>query len=196
MEVLAVTSGSAIAGATIMGMFVLGTTPLFAAVGVATAKLSDAFQQRFTKIAAWLLILLGVMGLNGVLTVLDSPMTLQKITHPVTYFFSDERLEDLKRRQFDTPVVVQDGVQKVLIIARNEGYSPQKVRVKAGVPVQLTVQTKDSYTCASYFYLKAFNIKMQLGPNDSQTATFTPTQPGSYQYTCAMGMYTGTLEVQ
>jgi len=193
MEVLAITSGSPVAGAVIMGVFVLGTSPLFAIVGVATAKLSETFQQRFMKLAAWLLIFLGLSGINGVLTVLDFPITYQTVTRPVVYYFSDERLQDMKN--IGTFVPQQDGVQKVLIIAKNEGYSPTKFRVKAGVPVQLTVQTKDSYTCASYFSLKAFNIKMQLGPNDSQTTTFTPTKPGNYQYSCAMGMYTGVMEV-
>lgn len=193
MEVLAVTSGDPVAGALTMGAFVLGTFPLFAFVGVATAKLSETFQRRFMKIAAWLLIFLGLSGINGVLTVLDFPVTYQTITRPIFYYFSDERLQDMKKQALTVPQV--NGVQKVLIIARSEGYSPTKVRVKAGIPVELTVQTKDAYTCASYFSLKAFNIKLQLGANESKSVLFTPTQPGTYQYTCAMGMYTGILEV-
>lgn len=190
MEVLAVTSGNPIFGALIMFFFVLGTSPLFAIVGLATAKLSEKFQSRFLKIAALTLIYLGLSSLNGILVVLDSPITFQKVTRPVIYFFSNERYE----RMYSTPV--NQGVQKALIHATNNGYSPKVVRVKAGVPVELTVQTKETYTCASWFRLKAFNIQLTLGPNDSQTTTFTPTEKGTYQFTCAMGMYTGILEVQ
>ena len=189
MEVLAITSGSALVGAAIMFTFVLGTSPLFAVLGAATVKLSDKFKDRFMKVAAATLIFLGVSSLNGILVVLDSPLTIQKITQPITYFFSDERYANLQQ------IKNVQGVQQVVIEAQNNGYSPRYIKVKAGVPVELTVQTNDTYTCASWFSLKAFNIKMQLGPKDSQTVTFTPAEKGRYQFSCAMGMYTGTLEV-
>ncbi len=191
MEVLAITSGNAVMGALIMFFFVLGTSPLFAALGVATAKLSETFRQSFLKIAAAVLIFLGLSSLNGILVVLDAPLTFQKVTDPITYYFSTERLQE----RIETQTRMVDGVQQVVIEATSNGYSPRHIKVKAGVPVQLTVQTKDTYTCASVFVLKAFNIKMQLGPTDSQSVSFTPTEKGKYSFTCVMGMYTGVLEV-
>lgn len=182
MEVLAITSGSAILGASIMFFFVLGTLPLFTAVGIATAKLSEAFKQSFMKIAAAALIFLGLSSINGVLTVLNAPITFGKLTQ----FMSAEK---------SSQVETKDKIQLVLIQVKSNGYSPNRVQVKAGVPVQLTLETKNTYTCASSFIFKAFNISMQLGPNDSQTVTFTPTKKGKYSFTCLMGMYTGVLEV-
>lgn len=183
MEVLAITSGSSMIGALIMFFFVLGTLPLFAIVGVATAKLSEAFKQSFMKIAAAILIFLGLSSINGVLTVLNAPVTFSKITQSVT------------SKQSNSQIGTKNGVQQILIQVKSNGYSPNRLQVKAGIPVQLTLQTKNVYTCASSFILKAFNISMQLGPNDSQTVTFTPTKKGRYSFTCSMGMYTGILEV-
>lgn len=191
MEVLAITSGSPILGALIMFFFVLGTSPLFAVVGVATAKLSEKFRANFMKLAAFTLIFLGLSSLNGILVVLDAPVTFYKVTHPIIYSFSNERYTNPDSMQVGT----QQGEQQVLIQALQNGYTPNKLRVKAGVPVRLTVQTKATYTCASSFILKAFNVKMQLGPTDSQSVVFTPTQKGSYPFSCSMGMYTGVLEV-
>lgn len=191
MEVLAITSASPVAGALILFAFVLGTSPLFALVGVATAKLSETFKQTFMKVAAALLIFLGLSSLNGILVVLDSPITFGKVTQPITYFFSDERFTAGRNNQ----VGIVKGVQQVLIDVKANGYSPNRVQVKAGVPVQLTLRTTDTYSCASSFILKAFNIKMQLGPTDSKTVSFTPTKKGKYPFTCSMGMYTGVLEV-
>lgn len=191
MEVLAITSGNAILGALIMFSFVLGTSPLFALVGVATAKLSETFRQNFMKVAAALLIFLGLSSLNGILVVLDAPVTFAKITQPITYFFSDDRFSSAQSTQ---PGTVK-GSQQVVITVLPNGYSPNRIQVKAGMPVQLTLQTKDTYSCASSFVLKAFNIKMQLGPTDSKTVAFTPTQKGIYPFTCSMGMYSGVLEV-
>jgi sulfite exporter TauE/SafE/plastocyanin len=191
MEVLAISSGSPLTGALIMFSFVLGTSPLFALVGVATAKLSETFKQKFMMIAAALLIFLGLSSINGILVVLDSPLTFAKITQPITYFFSDERFSGNGVYQSGTV----DGVQQVLINVEPNGYSPDLVKVEVGVPVELTLRTENTYSCASSFILKEFNIKMQLGPNDSQTVTFTPMQKGKYLFTCSMGMYTGFLEV-
>jgi sulfite exporter TauE/SafE/plastocyanin len=189
MEVLAITSGNAILGASIMFFFVLGTSPLFALVGVATAKLSETFRQNFMKLAAALLIFLGLSSLNGILTVLDSPITFQKAVQPIVYYFSDDWI---------APATSQEesgSVQRVTIVVKSAGYVPNRIKVKAGIPVELTLQSQDAYSCASSFILKAFNIRVQLGPNESKTVAFTPTQKGKYQYTCSMGMYTGTLEV-
>ncbi|AKM81740.1 MAG: putative membrane protein [Candidatus Pacebacteria bacterium GW2011_GWF2_38_9] len=183
MEVLAITSGSSMIGALIMFFFVLGTLPLFAIVGVATAKLSEAFKQSFMKIAAAILIFLGLSSVNGVLTVLNAPVTFSKMTQSIT------------SKQSNSQIGTKNGVQQILIQVKSNGYSPNRLQVKAGIPVQLTLQTKNVYTCASSFILKAFNISMQLGPNDSQTVTFTPTKKGRYSFTCSMGMYTGILEV-
>jgi sulfite exporter TauE/SafE len=165
MEVAAISLGNPLQGALIMGAFVLGTSPLFALVGVATAKLSEAFQEKFT---------------------------LQTITRPITYFFSDERFD--YSSSGGSAMNVQNGVQLVQITVNNNGYSPRKIRVKAGVPVQLTVSTKDVYSCASSFMMKSFNVSIQLAPTDSKTVTFTPLQKGQYQFNCSMGMYKGIME--
>lgn len=196
MEVLAMSSGSAVLGAVILGTFVLGTSPLFAIIGIATAKLSETFQDKFMKFAALALIYLAVVSFNGILVVLNSPLTLGTITQPITYFFSNERFSnDVTGGLMKSTPTVENGVQKVAIQVVSNGYSPNTFRVKVGVPVQLTVSTKESYSCASTFLMKSFGIKMQLAPTDSQTVTFTPTQPGKYPFNCSMGMYKGVMEV-
>ncbi|MDQ3008913.1 MAG: sulfite exporter TauE/SafE family protein [bacterium] len=192
MEVLAITSGNPLLGAAIMFFFVLGTFPLFSLIGVATAKLSETFRVHFLRFAAVILIFLGLSSVNGVLVVLDAPVTWEKIVQPVSYFFSDERFASNRR---SAVIVNEAGVQPVNIIATNDGYSPRSITVKAGIPVALTLATKDTYTCATSFVFKEFNIRMLLGPTDSQTVSFTPTETGKYTFTCSMGMYTGVMEV-
>ncbi|GIK83983.1 MAG: hypothetical protein BroJett025_06050 [Patescibacteria group bacterium] len=191
MEVLAINTANPIQGALIMSAFVLGTSPLFAIIGVATAKLSEGWHTKFTKIASYLLIGMAVYSINGVLLVVNSPITLQSITSPVTYFFSDDRFSKAQQEQ----VPVQNGVQKVTIKAMNSGYSPRYFSVKVGVPVQLTITTNDVYSCAAAFVFKEFGISTFLESTDSQSFTFTPTKKGKFTYSCSMGMYTGVMEV-
>ncbi|NCO12413.1 MAG: hypothetical protein COZ34_02910 [Candidatus Pacebacteria bacterium CG_4_10_14_3_um_filter_34_15] len=190
MEVLAISIGSPISGALIMFAFVLGTSPLFALIGVATAKLSEGWHEKFMKFAALALIGMTIYSLNGVMIVTGSPITLDKITKPVAYFFSDERFSNA-----GTAMVITDGVQKVTIEALSNGYSPNRVTVSVDVPVELTITTKETYSCASAFIFREFGISTFLKPTDSQTFTFTPTKKGKFTYSCSMGMYTGVMEV-
>lgn len=190
MEVVAINSGNPISGALIMFAFVLGTSPLFALLGVATAKLSEGWYKRFTKIAAYSLVAMAIYGLNGVLVVADSPITLNKIASPLTYFFSDERFSNATA----SPTTA-NGLQQVTIGVFNNGYNPKNVKVKSGQPVQLTLQSKDTYSCALSFVFKEFGINTFLESTDSKSFTFTPTKKGKYTFTCSMGMYSGTMEV-
>ena len=191
MEVLAINSGNPIYGSLIMFAFVLGTVPLFAALGIATAKLSEGWNSKFTKIAAYALVVVALYSVNGALIVMNSPLTANKLIRPVAYFFSTERLVESTAGATKTI----NGVQSVTIGVHNQGYFPNSVKVKAGVPVQLTLQSQDTYSCALAFVLKEFGINTYLKATDTQTFTFTPTKPGKYVYTCSMGMYAGTLEV-
>lgn len=189
MEVLAINSGNPISGALIMFAFVLGTTPLFALLGVATAKLSEGWYQKFTRVASIALILMAMYSINGVLLVLNSPITFNSITRPVTYFFSDERFAER------SAVGVVDGVQQVTIQIGNYGYEPSYIRVKKGIPVQLTLNSVDTYSCALAFVFREYGINTFLESTDTETLTFTPDKTGKFPFTCSMGMYTGVFEV-
>jgi plastocyanin domain-containing protein len=132
---------------------------------------------------------MAIYSINGVLIVLNSPITVNKLVSPITYFFSDERFSN------GSEIKVTNGVQEATINILNNGYRPNRLRVKSGQPVKLTLQSKDTYSCALSFVLKEFGINTFLEANDTKTFTFTPNKPGKYQFTCSMGMYSGVMEV-
>lgn len=191
MEVLAMSTGNPIYGALTMFFFVLGTSPLFALIGVATAKLSEVWNTWFMYVAASILIVMSIFSVNGVLTVLDAPVTLQKIGSEITSIGAPPK--QLSGQQ-DVPI--ENGVQKVVIQITNNGYSPTHFTVKKNIPVELTLETNGVYSCASSFTFKQFEIYEQLRPKDSKTVTFTPTQTGKFSFSCSMGMYSGVMEVK
>lgn len=188
MEVLAIASGNPMQGALIMFAFVLGTSPLFALIGVVTAKLSEALRGIFLKFAAAVLIFMFLVGVNGVLQVLDAPVSWQKFMFAVSVLSA-------KDPAGQDAVLVEDGVQYVTIAAMGNGYTPKYFQVKAGMPVALTVESNETYSCAVAFTFRQFQIDTFLEPTDSKTFHFTPTETGRFTFACSMGMYTGVMEV-
>jgi len=184
MEVQAVVSGSPLQGALIMGSFVLGTVPMFMVIGLATARLSETWRSTFLHVAAFLLIIMSLYSVNGILTAIDSP-------------YSVERVVSVLRTPIGAAPTtsITNGIQKVTINITNSGYTPRTFTVKSGIPVELKVMTGDVYSCATAFTFKAFGINTYVKPNTNQVFTFTPNKQGRYTFSCSMGMYSGTMEV-
>jgi len=172
MEALAISSGNAVMGALIMAVFVLGTTPLFFGVGFITSILGDNFRTKFLKIAALGVLYLGVISIHGALVA------------------SGFQLSAKSNVQNEAAIT-----QNPEIIITSSGYSPSYIKVKKGVPVNITLTSRNAYSCALAFRIPSLGIIKNLGPNDTQLVTFTPTQEGKIQFNCSMGMYTGIIEV-
>lgn len=195
MEVVAISTGSPVLGALTMFAFVLGTAPIFAMIGIITAKLSEVWNKRFLYAAAVVLIFMSLYGINGVLTVIDAPITAQKIVSVISSLGQPPDWYSSTGKPLGALVEEQSGVQKVTISISGSGYTPSNFSVKVGVPVELTLESKGAYSCASSFTFKKFNIFEQLKPDDKKVVTFTPTEKGSFTFACSMGMYQGVMKV-
>ncbi len=190
MEALAISSGSAFWGAAIMATFVIATMPVFFGLGWITTVLGDAFQQKFLKVAALVLVYLGVISINGGLNVIGSPITLQTIGRS---FYEHSRYANQNAEPSGVQLI--NGAQAATIDVYPTAYTPNYLQVKAGVPVQLTLNAKGGLGCTSIFRIPQLGIQTSLQQKPTQTVEFTPSQPGKITYTCGMGMYSGIIEV-
>lgn len=194
MAVVALSSSSAVQGALTMGAFVLGTFPLFFLIGIGTARLSEVWRRDFLRAAAILLIFMAGSSVNGILQVMDSPYSLQRLGPQIVKLLPP--YDRTATTGSDPNVVLENGIQKVTLTVSNGGYSPRYFRVQSGVPVELTLETDGQvYSCATAFTFKAFDIYEVLKPIDSKIHKFTPEKKGKYTYSCSMGMYSGVMEV-
>lgn len=194
MAVVALSSSSAVQGALTMGAFVLGTFPLFFLIGVGTSRLSEVWRRDFLRAAALLLIFMAGSSVNGILQVMDSPYSVQRLGPQLVKLLPP--YDRSVPAGSDPNVRLENGVQKVTLTVSNGGYSPRYFRVQSGVPVQLTLETDGQvYSCATAFTFKAFDIYEVLKPIDSKVHKFTATKKGKYTYSCSMGMYSGVMEV-
>ena len=78
-------------------------------------------------------------------------------------------------------------------------FDPSDITVRVGQPVTIVLTNDD--TLNHQFSIDALNVKTDvIGPNKTVSVTFTPSQPGDYQFICPLpghaqlGMV-GTLHV-
>lgn len=194
MEALAISSGNPLSGLLIMSVFILGTSPLFFGLGALTTVLGDSFKSKFFKIAAVLVFYLGVTSVNGALILAGSPVNLTTIAQasPIQIDLSGTPDSNSGSNQ---SIQLNNGVQNIAIKILPTGYSPNYIKVKAGLPVNLNLTASGGLGCTSIFRIPSLGISKNLYETGSATVTFTPQKVGKLIWTCSMGMYYGTIEV-
>ncbi|MDO8459759.1 MAG: cupredoxin domain-containing protein [Nanoarchaeota archaeon] len=85
-------------------------------------------------------------------------------------------------------------VQKITLSMKNSNYYPNTIRVKAGQPVSITLDSSIG-GCFRSFNIRDLGVQA-YSKNPSQTIDFTPTQKGTYRFACSMGMGYGTIIVE
>lgn len=110
----------------------------------------------------------------------------------IFWFFSQQSSPSVAA---DLPPIV-DGQQIVKMTASYSGYSPNRIKIRAGIPVSWQISSSGNPGCAGAIIAPTlFSGMISLIPNPSITKVFTATQPGTYRFSCSMGMYTGSFEV-
>ena len=84
-------------------------------------------------------------------------------------------------------------LQKVTLSEKNSNYFPQKITVKAGLPVELTLDSSVT-GCFRSFTVRDLGVA-KYARTPAEKITFVPNKKGTFPFSCSMGMGTGTLEV-
>jgi uncharacterized protein len=187
MMAVSIASGSAVIGAGIMFAFVLGTSPVFFAMGMAASELFK--KKAFAYAASLVIVFLGLMSINTGQALRGSVHTAQNYALAAKSIFKS------------VPVLagqvagIKNGVQEVTINAYSNGYTSETNTLKANVPVRLTVISNDVTSCARSFIIPSLGISQILPQDGAQVIEFTPTKDGLLSFSCGMGMYTGQFTV-
>lgn len=195
MEALAISSANPFLGAAIMAAFVLGTAPLFFGVGWLTTVLGDNFKGKFLKFAAFGVLYLGITSINGSLVASGSPVTLQSMAENSPIQIDLSRGQAAAQEGSGGLVNLAGGIQLVDIAVAANGYTPDSVQVKSGIPVRLNLTAQGKLGCTSVFRIPKLGISKTLSQTAPTEVEFTPQNPGKLTYTCSMGMFSGTIEV-
>ncbi|WP_240157809.1 sulfite exporter TauE/SafE family protein [Pseudonocardia broussonetiae] len=184
VQALALASGSALSGAVIMAVFVLGTAPLFALLGYAARRAATAWRGRLALVTGLIVVAMGLFTLNGGLELAGSPVAASRV---VQAFGAGEPEPDV------SAVSEQGGRQQVLITARTGSYSPASVQARAGVPTTLIVRSEGARGCVRSFLIPSRGVEEVLPAEGETRIDLGVLEPGTLRYSCGMGMYTGTI---
>ncbi len=75
------------------------------------------------------------------------------------------------------------------------GYEPHTISAQAGVPLRLIFRREESSPCSEQVVFPAFGKTATLPQGEQVAVDLLPTEPGEYEFTCAMGMLCGRLLV-
>ena len=87
------------------------------------------------------------------------------------------------------------GVQRVTVTVRG-GYSPDVVRVRQGVPVELVFDRQESGDCTSRVVFPDFQVSAALPAYQQTTVRLDPAAAGQFGFACGMNMIHGSLIVE
>jgi len=187
MMLLAITSGDALLGSLTLGAFILGTSPVFFGLGLASTQL---LQRRSLKyLAAGAILILALISVNTGQILRGSPHTFQN------YFAALTGKLEPSGISAQVAGINSQGQQEVEITVSSNGYHSSAQSLKVGVPVALSLVTQNTKGCSRAFTIPEYNITKILPETGSQSVEFTPTRRGRLTYTCSMGMYTGWFEI-
>lgn len=208
MMALAVGVGNPLTGAVMMFAFTLGTSPVFFALTYLATKLSSLIEKYFVRIVAVVLLILGILSFDTGLNLLGFPYTLSRISE-----LWSPRSTQVAAAPTPNPISnsagIGPGVQSdplaqatqapntVTLYVTNSGYQPRILIAPAGQTIHLNLVSQDTYSCSRAFVIPALNISAVLPETGSQVVDLPPQKAGTQmQFTCSMGMFTGTIQFQ
>jgi sulfite exporter TauE/SafE len=187
MELLAISSGSALSGALILAVFVLGTSPTFLVLGFLATQFRGKLQATFATIAALLILALGFISIDAGLNIVGAPFAPSRVIAGVI---------DAAAPPQSTRAQAVGDAQEVTINVGDHGYVPNNLIAVSGKPLKLVMVTDESYSCARAFTIPSLGIRKVL-PVTGRTEIDIPSQsPGPLYFSCSMGMYTGVIQVE
>lgn len=178
MQIYALSTGSPVKGAFSMLLFALGTVPLMFGLGALSSILSKKFTRKMVTVGAVLVVVLG-------LSMFSQGWSLSGF-HPLVFSEPDNFAETGDRAS------MENGVQ-VVNSTLQSGLYP-KITVQTGIPVKWFIDApKGSINgCNNAFLIPEYNLehKFKTGEN---VIEFTPSNTGTFQYSCWMGMIRSTI---
>lgn len=184
MQIYALSTGSAAGGALAMFLFGIGTVPLMLFMGVLVNFLKGRRRILVNQVASVLILVLAVSMFGRGLLSLNIDLAaktegLYSGTENTETYTSSTLMGDYQVVEFDLSY---------------GGY--EDVIVQKDVPVRMIIHVAEEYLtgCNNEVVLREYGIRQKLTSGEN-IIEFTPTETGTYTYTCWMNMLKNNIKV-
>ncbi|NTW38374.1 MAG: hypothetical protein HGA44_00565 [Cellulomonadaceae bacterium] len=182
VQIYAMSTGSPLRAGAIMALFAVGTLPGILGIGGLTAAVRGAFATRFFRFAGVAVLTFAAINITGALGVLAPGLVSSAFGAGSTATVASDN------------VTFENGTQVLHTTQVAAGYEPANATVYVGEPVRWEIDSV-AVSCAASIYAPEMGIATVVLEPGVNTLGFTPTETGTLHYTCAMGMYGGTVTV-
>ena len=122
------------------------------------------------------------MGVSGIVVLLAAVAAIAGLGW---FFFGPRRARVAQ---------LSGGVQRVEVTVRG-GYSPDVIRARPGVPLEIVFDRQESGDCTSRVVFPDLALSAALPAFERTTVRLDPATAGSFGFACGMNMIHGTLVV-
>jgi sulfite exporter TauE/SafE/plastocyanin domain-containing protein/copper chaperone CopZ len=190
MQIFALGTGSAAAGALSMFMFSIGTVPLMLTFGALSGLLSKGYTKKILKFSGVLIIMLGLIMSNRGLALAGMNLSPMAIMSSVGAFGDASASSDPSNA---IKATIQDGVQVLNMTANVYGYTPKTLYVQKGMPLKWVIDGEEITGCNNTIVVPDMNIQQKL-QSGNNLIEFTPGNE-DLNFSCWMGMKRGVIKV-
>lgn len=88
---------------------------------------------------------------------------------------------------------IKNDYQEVDMQIKADGYSPDVIIAKKGIPLKINLTSDNDAGCAIDIVFPEFNINRTVPAGSSEVIEIMPERKGTYNYRCSMDMYRGKL---
>jgi sulfite exporter TauE/SafE/plastocyanin domain-containing protein/copper chaperone CopZ len=190
MQIFALGTGSAVAGALSMFMFSIGTVPLMLTFGALSGLLTKGYTKKILKFSGVLIIMLGLIMSNRGLALAGMNISPMAIMSSVGAF------GDTNSYSASSDVIkatIKDGVQVLNMTANVYGYTPKTLYVQKGMPLKWVINGEEITGCNNTIVVPGMNIQQKL-QSGNNLIEFTPGSE-DLNFSCWMGMKRGVMKV-
>src|SRR5215831_4253759 len=90
---------------------------------------------------------------------------------------------------------LEGGVQRVVVTVKG-GYSPDVIKVRQGVPLEMVFDRQEAGDCTSRVVFPDLTVSAALPAYQRTMVRLVPASAGTFGFACGMNMVHGTLVVE